>query len=84
MRVEVLVPGELVGAVIGDLGARRADVLAMETRGGTHVVTAAAPLAEMFGYADRLSTLTHGRGQHSMSFERYASVPVDVAAHVVA
>lgn len=84
MKLEVLVPGELVGAVLGDLGARRADVLAMRTRGTTHVLEVAAPLAELFGYADRLSTLTHGRGQHAMTFARYAKAPASFAARVVA
>ena len=73
MKVEVVVPQEAVGDVTGDLAARRANILGLESRpGNTQVVNAVAPLAEMFGYATELRSMTQGRGVFTMEFDHYA------------
>jgi elongation factor G len=72
MRVEVVVPEEFVGDVIGDLNSRRAQIEGMEARGAVQAVRAHAPLAEMFGYATSLRSLTQGRGTFTMEFDYYA------------
>lgn len=78
-RLVVLTPEASLGGVIGDLGGRRGNVVSMEQRGGTSVLTAEVPLAAMFGYANALSTLTHGRGQCSTTLSHYAVVEDAVA-----
>jgi len=72
MRVEAVVPEEYVGDVIGDLNSRRAQIEGMESRGAVQAVRAHAPLAEMFGYATTLRSLTQGRGTFTMEFDYYA------------
>jgi elongation factor G len=72
MRVEAVVPEEFVGDVIGDLNSRRAQIEGMESRGAVQAVQAHAPLAEMFGYATALRSLTQGRGTFTMEFDYYA------------
>jgi elongation factor G len=72
MRLEVVVPEEFVGDVIGDLNSRRAQIEGMEARGAVQAVRAHAPLAEMFGYATGLRSLTQGRGIFTMEFDYYA------------
>jgi len=88
MRVEVTMPGEFIGDVIGDLNSRRGQVEAMEERGtgrqATQVVRAFVPLAEMFGYATDLRSMTQGRASYSMELSHYAEVPASVAAELVA
>ena len=75
MKIEVVVPDEAVGDVTGDLSARRADIGALEQRGGnTQIVRATAPLSEMFGYATDLRSMTQGRGVFSMEFHHYRQV----------
>lgn len=71
MRVEATVPEDLVGPVVGDLSARRGKLLSIEGKGPLAVVVARAPLAELFGYATALRSLTSGRGTFSMRFDRY-------------
>ena len=83
MDVEVVVPGEYMGDVIGDLNSRRGKVAGMVQRAEAQVVTASVPLAEMFGYATRLRSLTQGRAVYSMQFGRYEQVPNSVAEEVV-
>ena len=75
VNLEILVPDDQVGSVVGDLGSRRANVLSLDQQGTTRVIVADVPLTEMFDYANCLNTITHGRGQHSMSFSHYAEVP---------
>ena len=79
MRVEVTMPEEFMGDVIGDLNSRRGHIEGMETRGTarvtTQVVRAFVPLAEMFGYATDLRSMTQGRAAFSMEFSHYAEVP---------
>jgi elongation factor G len=84
MAVEVTTPAEHMGAVIGDLNARRGRVEGTRPRGGAEVVRALVPLAEMFGYVGHLRGATSGRAVHSMQFDSYAEVPPGVAAKVVA
>jgi elongation factor G len=84
MRVEVTMPEQFLGDVIGDLNARRGHVEAMESRGSTQVVRARVPLATMFGYATDLRSMTQGRASYSMELSHYAEVPASVAAELVA
>ena len=84
MRVEVVVPEEYMGDVIGDLNTRRGKVRSMEARGATQIVDSRVPLAEMFGYATELRSRTQGRATYSMHFDRYEQVPNNVSEEVVA
>jgi elongation factor G len=84
MRVEVVVPEEYMGDVMGDLTSRRGRIQSMETRGGTKLVNARVPLAEMFGYATDLRSRTQGRATYSMHFDRYEQAPQNVSEEVVA
>jgi elongation factor G len=84
MRVEVTMPEQFLGDVIGDLNARRGHVEAMESRSSTQVVRARVPLATMFGYATDLRSMTQGRASYSMELSHYAEVPASVAAELVA
>jgi len=87
MRVEVIMPEEFMGDVIGDLNSRRGHIEGMETRGSgdghrTQVVRAFVPLAEMFGYATDLRSMTQGRAVFSMEFSHYAEVPASIASEL--
>ena len=84
MRIEVVVPEEYMGDVISDLNSRRGKVRSMEARGGSQIVNARVPLAEMFGYATELRSRTQGRATYSMHFDRYEPVPADVGEQIVA
>ena len=84
MRVEVVVPEEFVGEVLGDLSARRGRVVALESRPGVSVLQSLVPLAELFGYATDLRSKTQGRGNYTMHFARYEDVPRALAEEVVA
>ena len=84
MRVEVTMPEEYMGDVIGDLNSRRGRVEGMEDIGGGKMVKAFVPLAEMFGYSTDLRSRTQGRGNYSMFFEKYEPVPKNVQEKVLA
>jgi elongation factor G len=84
MKVEVVVPEEYMGEVMGDLSGRRGRILSMEARGGTQLVNARVPLSEMFGYATDLRSRTQGRATYTMHFERYEQAPQNVSEEVVA
>ena len=84
MRVEVVVPEEYMGDIITDLNSRRGRIRSMEARGGTQIVNARVPLAEMFGYATDLRSRTQGRATYSMHFDRYEQVPQVVRDEVIA
>ncbi|HLE79028.1 MAG TPA: elongation factor G [Candidatus Limnocylindrales bacterium] len=84
MRVEVTMPESFMGDVIGDLNSRRGIVEGSENRGTTTVVQAAVPLAEMFGYATDLRSMTQGRASYSMELSHYAEVPGNLAQELVA
>jgi elongation factor G len=83
MKVEVVVPDEYMGDVIGDLNARRGRVEGMEPRAGAQVIRANVPLAEMFGYATDLRSKTQGRGNYVMQFDHYEEVPKNIADTIV-
>ena len=84
MRVEVTMPEAFMGDVIGDLNSRRGHVDGMDSRGTTQVVRAFVPLAQMFGYATDLRSMTQGRASYSMELSHYAEVPASIAAELVA
>ena len=84
MKVEVTMPEEYMGDVIGDLNSRRGRVEGMEDIGGGKMVKAFVPLAEMFGYSTDLRSSTQGRGNYSMFFEKYEPVPKNVQEKVLA
>jgi elongation factor G len=84
MRVEVVVPEEYMGDIMGDINSRRGRITAMEARGGTQIVRSRVPLSEMFGYATDLRSRTQGRATYSMHFERYEQAPQHVSDEVVA
>ncbi len=83
MKVEVTMPEEYMGDVIGDVNSRRGQVLGMDDLGGGKIVRAKVPLAEMFGYATDLRSRTQGRGNYSMFFEEYAPVPKNIQDKVL-
>jgi len=83
MALEVIVPGEFVGEVLGDLNSRRGKVRAIGERAGAKVIEAHVPLAEVFGYATVLRSLTQGRGVYSMRVERYERVPQGVVEAIL-
>lgn len=83
MRVEVVVPDEYMGDVIGDLNSRRGRVEGMELRAGAQVIRAHVPLAEMFGYATDLRSRTQGRGTYVMQFDHYEEVPKNIAEEII-
>jgi elongation factor G len=83
MKVEVTMPEEYMGDVIGDVNSRRGRVEGMDDLGGGKIVRAYVPLAEMFGYATDLRSRTQGRGNYSMFFEKYEPVPKNVQEKVL-
>lgn len=84
MSVEVVVPEEHMGDVIGDLNSRRGRIMGMESRAGAQVVSSMVPLASMFGYSTDLRSATQGRATYSMTFDHYEQVPKSVAEEIVA
>jgi elongation factor G len=83
MAVEVTVPEDKVGAITGSLCGKRGRILGMDTRAGATVLRGRVPLAEMFGYASEIRSLTSGRGTFTMHFERYEAVPFSLAEAIV-
>jgi elongation factor G len=83
MRVEVTVPEEYMGDVIGDITSRRGHLQSMEARGGTQVINSRVPLAEMFGYATDLRSRTQGRGSYTMHLKGYEEVPAQQAEEII-
>jgi len=84
MSVEVVVPEQYMGDVIGNLNSRRGKIERMEPRARTQVITAKAPLAEMFGYATDLRSMTQGRANYSMHFSHYEEAPRTISEGVIA
>ena len=84
MKVEVTMPEEYMGDVIGDINSRRGRIEGMEDIGGGKMVKGYVPLAEMFGYSTDLRSKTQGRGNYSMFFEKYEPVPKSVQEKVLA
>jgi elongation factor G len=83
MSVEVVVPEEYMGDVIGDLNSRRGRIEGMELRGTSQIIKAMVPLSEMFGYATELRSRTQGRGSFTMHFGRYEEVPATIAEEII-
>lgn len=83
MEVEVVTPEEYMGDVLGDLNARRGKITHMERRQSSQVITAFVPLAQMFGYATQLRSMTQGRATYSMQFDHYEEVPKSVAEEII-
>jgi elongation factor G len=84
MAVEVVVPETFMGDVIGDINSRRGKVLGMDTRPAAQAIDARVPLAEMFGYATDLRSMTQGRATYTMQFSHYEPVPAAVAEGIIA
>ena len=84
MDVEVVVPDEYMGDIIGDLSSRRGRIGGMFQRGTARVIAASVPLAEMFGYATRMRSISQGRAVYSMQFSRYDTLPQAVAEEIIA
>ena len=84
MKVEITVPEEYMGDVIGDVNSRRGRIEGMEARNGAQVINAFVPLAEMFGYATDLRSKTQGRGNYSMEVDHYEDVPKNIAEAIIA
>jgi elongation factor G len=84
MRVEVVVPDAYMGEVIGDLNARRGRIQSMESRAGLQVILVCVPLAQMFGYATELRSMTQGRGNYTMHFSHHEEAPKAITEEVVA
>ena len=84
MKVEVTMPEEYMGDVIGDINSRRGRIEGMEDIGGGKQINAFVPLSEMFGYATDLRSKTQGRVNYSMFFEKYEQVPKSVQEKIVA
>ncbi|MCL6471739.1 MAG: elongation factor G [Firmicutes bacterium] len=83
MAVEVVVPEEYMGDVMGDLSSRRGHIIGMEPRAGAQVIRADVPLAEMFGYATDLRSRTQGRATYTMQFKQYSELPPSLASEIV-
>jgi elongation factor G len=83
MSVEVVVPEEYMGDVIGDLQSRRGQIEGMELRGTSQIIKSMVPLSEMFGYATELRSRTQGRGSFTMHFGRYEEVPASIAEEII-
>lgn len=84
VKVEVIVPEEYMGDVIGDVNARRGRMEGMEARNGAQVINAFVPLSEMFGYSTDLRSKTQGRGNYSMEVAYYDEVPKNISDNIVA
>jgi len=84
MKVEVVVPEEYMGDVMGDINSRRGRIEGMDTRAGAQVIRANVPLAEMFGYSTVLRSKTQGRGVYSMEISHYEEVPKNIADEIIA
>ena len=84
MAVEVVVPEEYMGDVIGDLNSRRGRIMGMESRGGAQVVNSHVPLSSMFGYATDLRSSTQGRATYTMTFDHYDQVPKALSEEIIA
>jgi len=83
MKMEVITPVEYLGDVLGDINARRGQIEAMELKGGLEIIRAKVPLAEMFGYATALRSVTQGRGNYNMEPAHYAEVPRSISEKIL-
>jgi elongation factor G len=83
MDVEVIFPEEFMGAVVGDLNARRGKVMGIEPRAGVQVMRGQVPLGNMFGYSTDLRSATQGRATYTMQFDHYEQVPQSIADEII-
>jgi elongation factor G len=83
MKIEVVVPDEYMGDVMGDISARRGRVTGMDAHAGMHSIDGIVPLSEMFGYATDLRSKTQGRGAYSMFFDHYEAAPKSVQEKII-
>ena len=83
MKVQVIVPEEYLGNVMGDITSRRGRPLGQESRGNALAINAMVPLAEMFGYATSLRSNTQGRGNFTMVFDHYEETPKNIAEEII-
>jgi elongation factor G len=84
MNVEVMVPEEYMGEVISDLNARRGNIVGIHPKGDVKAIRVTVPLAEMFGYATRLRSLSQGRAVFTMEFDHYEKVPENISEGLIA
>ncbi len=84
MAVEVVVPEEFMGEVMGDINSRRGRIQGMDSRAGAQVITAQVPLAQMFGYSTDLRSKTQGRATYTMQFAHYEPVPTAISEEIAA
>ena len=84
MDVEVSIPDQFVGDIMGDISSRRGRVQSSESRGSVHVIQAQVPMAEMLEYASSLTSVTGGQGEFHMEFSHYAEAPSHVKEKIVA
>ena len=82
MKLEVVVPDDYFGDVLANIKSRRGMVLGSDSRGNTQIISATIPLAETFGYATDLRSLSQGRATYSMEFDYYEQVPASVAEEI--
>jgi elongation factor G len=83
MSIEIITPEEFMGQVVSDLNSRRGKTTKVEYRGGTNVIAGEAPLANMFGYATDLRSLTQGRATFTLQFSHYSPVPLSVSEEIL-
>ena len=83
MRLDIICPSDYVGDVIGDVNARRGNVLSMEPMGEVQSIKARVPLAELFGYSSALRSLTQGRAGFSMQFQDYARIAENITRRLL-
>ncbi len=83
MKVEVTTPEEFLGDIIGDLSAKRAQILSSDSRGNAKVVIALVPLEEMHGYATAIRSMSQGRATYYMEADHYEPVPANITAKIV-
>jgi len=84
MKIEVTTPDDFMGDVIGDINARRGQIIGMEERSGAQIINAFVPLSSMFGYTTDLRSMSQGRAMSSMEFDHYAPLPQSLATEFVA
>ncbi|MEG1538272.1 MAG: elongation factor G, partial [Clostridiales bacterium] len=84
MDVEIIVPEQFMGDIMGDMNTKRGRIMGMEQVGKRQVIHAQAPLSEMYRYAIDLKSITQGRGKFTMKFSRYEEVPANIAEKVIA
>jgi len=84
MKVEVVLPDEYMGDIIGDLAARRGRIEGQEARPGTQIIKALVPLSSMFGYATDMRSRTQGRATYTMHFAHYEEVPKNISDEIIA